>query len=104
MSTIRKSLLPYAILPARDGSFWLVNRGYQRLTKVGFGGLTPAKAARIGLFASEHGKSYHLYDDYSMPEKTINNWARYQAILFKLMKLEIKPAERGPVSMAEINA
>ena len=103
----RKIFLPYAIMALEDGAFLPVNRKYKPLgissrtmvdyeshpTKVKIKGLTPAKAKKIGLKTNGDGGNYYLYDDRTNPERSIENWNRYQAILSKLMKMSVSPAK-----------
>jgi hypothetical protein len=86
-----------------EGWFLLVNREYKPLghfsdcgdldtqqAKVRIKGLTDAKAERLGLKIGGH-----LYDDGTNPQASAANWRRYEAMLAKLMKLEIDHANSG---------
>jgi hypothetical protein len=78
----------------RDGRFLPMNREYKPLgPEVRIKGLTPARAARIGL--KDGGNFYYLYDDATQPQSSAENWRRYEQILEKLMKLEIDQVDGG---------
>jgi hypothetical protein len=106
MATFSRIYLPYVLLVMEDGCVVPLNRDYKPLgqlgdmmpgvahrTKVRIKGLTPAVAERIGLRAG--GKFLYLYDDASTPHTSAANWQRYEAILAKLMKMEIADADGG---------
>jgi len=103
MTTFRQIYLPYALMIMSDGCFLPVNREYKPLgqvgemipgvahrTKVRIKGLTQAKAERIGLKLG--GRFLYLYDDATNPQMSAANWRRYEAILERLMKMEIENA------------
>ena len=46
-------------------------------------------------WSTDRGHSYYLYDDATNPQASPANWSRYEAILAKVMKLEVAPAESG---------
>lgn len=104
--TYRQVFLPYALVPLSDGSFLPVNRLYKPLgisssewvvyethpTRVKVAGLTARKARAIGLeLKEENGSYFYFYGDGTNPERSPANWNRYQAILAKLMKLQVEP-------------
>src|SRR5665811_2326975 len=95
MPSFRQVFLPYAFMRLGDGWFLPVNRQYKPLgqSKVKIKGLTDAKAEKLGLTIGGH--SYYLYDDATNPQASPANWSRYEAILAKVMKLEVDPAESG---------
>jgi hypothetical protein len=94
MQNIRRIFLPYALMNMHDGCFLLVNRNYKPLgPEVWIKGLTAARAEKIGLKVGE--KFHYLYDDATNPEASDANWRRYEAILARLMKLEVDQAEGG---------
>jgi hypothetical protein len=101
MTTFRQIYLPYALMIMSDGCFLPVNREYKPLGQVGemmpgvahrakvrIKGLTQAKAERIGLKLG--GTFLYLYDDATNPQMSAANWQRYEAILERLMKMEIE--------------
>jgi hypothetical protein len=111
MPTFRQAFLPYAFMRMHDGWLLPMNREYKRLgswsawndadtdkLKIRIKGLTALNAERIGLIVSEH--YYHLYDDATNPESSAANWARYQGIMAKLMKLDVEYDDgRRPAAM-----
>ncbi len=106
MPSFRQVFLPYALMRLGDGWFLLVNRQYKPLghfsgwgnldaqqAKVRIKGLTDARAERLGLKIGGH--AYYLYDDGSNPQASAANWRRYEAILARLMKLEVDNTDSG---------
>jgi hypothetical protein len=94
MPIFRQVFLPYALMNMRDGRFLPMNREYKPLgPEVRIKGLTPARAARIGL--KDGGNFYFLYDDATQPQSSAENWRRYEQVLEKLMKLEVELLEAG---------
>ena len=91
-----------------DGWFLPVNRSYKPLgqfgglfvdagahpAKVRIKGLTAARAERLGLMVG--GNAYYLYDDGTNPQASAANWSRYEAILSKLMKMEVDCSALAP--------
>lgn len=74
--------------------FLPVNRHYKPLgndtehqAKARIKGLTDLRAERLGLKVAEH--FLYLYDDATNPQASEANWRRYEAILARLMKLEV---------------
>jgi hypothetical protein len=94
MHSFRQIFLPYALMNLGDGWFLPLNRNYKPLgPEVKIRGLNGAKAEKIGL---KDGKNfYYLYDDASNPQASSANWGRYEAILAKLMKLDVYHADDG---------
>jgi hypothetical protein len=94
MQSFRQIFLPYALMNLGDGRFLPLNRDYKPLgPDVRIKGLTAAKAEKIGLI---DGKNfYYLYDDATNPQSSPANWCRYEAILERVMKLEIDQADGG---------
>jgi hypothetical protein len=107
MPSFRQLFLPYALMRLSDGWFLPVNRRYKPLgqsggvfvdygahyAKVRIKGLTEARAEHIGLKVG--GNAYYLYDDGTNPQASAANWSRYEAILSKLMKMEVDHADGG---------
>jgi hypothetical protein len=108
MRTFRQVFLPYAFIGLGDRCFLPVNRNHKPIgcpddwhdyrdhpSKIRIKNLTPAGAERIGLrgpggAAPVEGGDLYLYDDATDPERSAANWRRYEAILAKLMKLEVQ--------------
>jgi hypothetical protein len=106
MPSFRQVFLPYAIMRLGDGWFLLINREYKPLglwngwgnfdpdqAKIKIKGLTDSRAERLGLKIGGH--CYYLYDDGSNPQASSANWIRYEAILARLMKLEVDSSGGG---------
>jgi hypothetical protein len=89
MPIFRQIFLPYAIMNMHDGWFLPMNREYKPLgPEVRIKGLTAARAEKIGL---KDGKNfYYLYDDATQPQSSPANWRRYEAILERVMRLEVE--------------
>jgi len=94
MPSFRQIFLPYALMNLGDGRFLPLNRNYKPLgAEIRIKGLTAARAEKIGLI---DGKNfYYLYDDGTNPQSSTANWRRYEAILERVMKLEIEQADGG---------
>jgi hypothetical protein len=92
MPSFRQIFLPYALMNLGDGRFLPLNGNYKPLgAEIRIKGLTAARAEKIGLI---DGKNfYYLYDDGTNPQSSTANWRRYEAILAKLMKLEVDHSE-----------
>jgi hypothetical protein len=94
MQSFRQIFLPYALMNLHDGWFLPVNRNYKPLgPKVRIKGLTAAKVEKIGL--KDGVNFYYLYDDATQPQSSAANWQRYEAILERLMKLEVEQTDDG---------
>jgi hypothetical protein len=89
MPSFRQIFLPYALMNMHDGWFRPLNREYQPLgPEVRIKGLTAARAEKIGL--KDGVNFYYLYDDATQPQSSAAHWRRYEAILERLMKLEVE--------------
>jgi hypothetical protein len=94
MPSFRQVFLPYALMNMHDGCFLPVNRNYKPLgPEVKIKGLTAARAEKIGL--KDGGNFLYLYDDATNPQASAANWRRYEAILERVMKLEVDHGEGG---------
>jgi hypothetical protein len=82
MTSFRQVFLPYALMRLGDGWFLPVD----------------AKAEKLGLKVGGH--CYYLYDDGTNPQASAANWSRYEAILAKLMKLEVDHGAAGSTGRA----
>jgi hypothetical protein len=111
MYSYRQIFMPYALINLGDRWFLPVNRRYKPLghpdawydyekhpSRVRIAKLTAKKAVQIGLLGADSAipidttSHLYLYSDGTNPENSPAMLQRYEAIMAKLMKLDVQQA------------
>lgn len=109
--TFRQAFLPYCIRQNNDGTYSILNRGYQDLGNVkrtphgangthhSFSGVGPASldkiAHAVGAPGPDQERFWFLYDDGCQPDSSPAAWKDYSARLWQLRNLRLESEGRS---------